>query len=188
MIYIEKQIPYKISRLQANNSSAMEKLTNEIPTPNSQTFTVSNWYLPPENSHYLQRTGISLMELQPDTKVHEVTCADVNDHDTVWDLTASPNVRSEYLVNAAMDANSRFLSDPQQPTRQDPATGAFSSPDVMIVHATFWDRYHWEPLDALSSDHRQILITIHLPSEKLKGINCSSGIGRRGSGRFYNSS
>ena len=74
MIYIRKQIPYKISHPQANNSSAMEKLMIEIPTPNSQTFTVSNWYLPPENSHYLQRTGVSLSEHQPDTKANEVIC------------------------------------------------------------------------------------------------------------------
>ena len=100
MIYIRKRIPYKISHPQATNSSAIEKLTIEIPTPNSQTLTVSNWYLPPENSHYLQRTGISLSELQPDTKIHEVICTDVNAHDTARDQTASPKARGEYLVNA----------------------------------------------------------------------------------------
>ena len=66
---------------QANNSSAMEKLTIDIPTPNRQTFTVYNWYLPSENSLHLKRTGISLSELQPETKVHEVICADVNAQD-----------------------------------------------------------------------------------------------------------
>ena len=64
MIYIQKQIPYKICHPQTNNSSAMENLTIEIPTSNSQTLTVSKWYLPPHNSHYLQRIGISLSELQ----------------------------------------------------------------------------------------------------------------------------
>ena len=49
------------------------------------------------------------------------------------------------------------------------ATMAFSSPDVTIVHAAFLDRYDWEPLDALSFDHRPILITIQLPTEKLWG-------------------
>ena len=139
MIYIRKFIPYNIRNPQATNTSAIEKLTIEIPTPNSQTFTVSNWYVPPENSHYLQRTGISLSELQPDTKVHEKICADVNAHDTAWDQTANPNARREYLVNAAMDANSTFLNDPGQPTRQDSATDAISSPDVIITHEAIRD-------------------------------------------------
>ena len=137
MIYTRKHIPYKISHPQANNSSAIEKQTIEIPTPNGQTFTVSNWYLPPENSHYVQRTNNSLSELQPDTKEHVVICADVNAHYTAWNQTANPNTRGEYLANAAMDANSTFLNDPEQPTRQDLATGALSSPDVAIIHAAF---------------------------------------------------
>ena len=62
-----------------------------------------------------------------------------------------------------------FPNDPKQPIRQDPATGDFSSPDAMIVHAAFQDRYDWEPLDTLSSDHRLILTTNHLPTEKLRG-------------------
>ena len=175
MIYIRKQIPYKICHPKATNSGTMEKLTIENPTPNSQTFNVSNLYLPPENKHYLQRTGISLSEFQPDTKVHEVICADVNAHDTAWYQTANPNTRGEYLVNAAMDANSTFHNDSEQPTRQDPATGDFSFPEVI---ATFRDRYDWEPLDTLSSDHRPILITIHLVIQKLRGVYGSSRIGR----------
>ena len=118
MIYIRKQIPYTISHPQATNSSMMEKLTIEIPTPNSKTFSVSNWYLPPENSHYIKRTGISLSELQPDIKVHEVTCADINAHDSAKDQTANPNARGEYLVNTAMDLSSTYLNDPEHPTRQ----------------------------------------------------------------------
>ena len=78
-----------------------------------------------------------------------------------------------------MDVNSTFLNDQQQPTRQDPATGTFSSPDATIVHAAFRDRHGWEPLDTLSSDDRPILIKIHLPTEKMKGENGSSGIGRK---------
>ena len=66
-----------------------------------------------------------------------------------------------------MDVNSTFLNDPKQPTRQDPATGAFSSPDGTIINAAFRERYEWEPLDTLSSDHCPITITFHLPTEKL---------------------
>ena len=93
----------------------MEKLTIEIPTLNSHTFTVSNSYLPPENSYYLQRASISLSELQPDTNMHEVIFADVEAHDTAWDQIANPNARGVYLVNAAMDASGTFLKDPSSP-------------------------------------------------------------------------
>ena len=124
--------------------------------------------------------GFSLSELKPDTKVHEVICVDVNAHDTARDQTANPNARGEYLVNAAMDVNGTLLNDPKQPTRQVPATDAFSSPDVTIVHAAFQDIYHWEPRDTLLSEHRPIRITIHLPTEKQRGKNGLSGIGRMG--------
>ena len=95
---------------------------------------------------------------------------------TACNQTSNPNARGEYVVNAAMDVNSAFLNDPEQPTRQDTATDAFSSPDGTIVHAALRDRYDWEPLDTLSSDHHPILITIHLPTEKLRGKNGSSVI------------
>ena len=65
---------------------------------------------------------MSLSELQPDAKVHEVICADVNAHNTTWDQRAISNARGEYLILAAKDANSTFLNDPKQPTRQDIAT------------------------------------------------------------------
>ena len=113
MIYIRNIFPTK----SVTNTNAMEKLTTEILPQNSKTLTVSNWHLQLENSHYLQRTGILLSELHPNTKIHEVTFADVNAHDTAWDQTANPNARGEYLVNAVMDENSTFLNDPEQTTR-----------------------------------------------------------------------
>ena len=143
-------------------------------------FTVSNCYVPLENTHYIQRKDISLWKLQPDIKVHKVICANVNANDTVWDQTANPNARGEYLVNVAMDAKSAFLNDPVQPTRQNPAKGAFTSTDGKIIHAAFRDRYDWDPIDTLSSNHRPIQIIIHLPTKKMRGENSSSGIGRKG--------
>ena len=179
MIYIRNEIPYKISHQQAINSNAIEKLTIEIPTETNQTFTVSNWYLPPEKSHHLQWTDISFSELQPDIILHEVICADDNAHDFAWDQITNPNARGEYLSSAAMDANCTFFNDPELPTRQDQATGGFSS-DVPIVHAALRDTCDLESFDTLSPDHWPILITLHLSTEKLRGGNSRSGIGGRG--------
>ena len=52
-------------------------------------------------------------------------------------------------MNAAMDTNRSFLNDLEQPTRQDPATDAYYTPDVAVVHAAFRDRYNWEQLDTM---------------------------------------
>ena len=68
-----------------------------------------------------------------------------------------------------MDAKRTFLNELEQTTRQDPSTGALSSPDITIVHAAYKNRCYCEPLDILSSDHRPILIVIHLPTEKVSG-------------------
>ena len=125
-------------------------------------------YLLLENSQCLQITCISLSEHQPNTKVHEVICADDSVHDAALDQTVTPNARDEYLVNIVMDTNSTFFIDADQPTIREPATGAFSSPDVIIVHAALRDRYNLKPLYTLSSDHRQIIITVHLPTVELK--------------------
>ena len=137
------------------------------------------WHLLQESSHYLQRTGISLRELPPDTKVHEAICADVNHNDTARDQTANLNAWGGYILSVGRDAKIVFLNDLEQPTRHNPASGAFSSPDVTIVHAALGDRYDCEPLHTLSSNHCPVLITIHLPTEKLTGLNGSFGIGRR---------
>ena len=88
----------------------------------------------------MQSTGITLSELHSDNNVYEVIYADVNAHHTARDETANPNARDQYLVNSARHANCTFLNDPEQPSRHDPATGAFSSHDVANVHAALRDR------------------------------------------------
>ena len=106
----------------------------------------------------MQRTGISLPELQPDTKVLEVIGADVNAHDRASDQTANPNARGEYLVDAAMDVNCTFLFDPEEHTRHCSVMGAISSPDATIVYAAIRDIYDLEPHGTQSSGHHPILV------------------------------
>ena len=68
-----------------------------------------------------------------------------------------------------MDAEGGFFNDAELATSQDPASGGFSSPDVTIVHNGIHHHCDWTPLDSLSSDHRPILTTLHLPSQQRKG-------------------
>lgn len=71
------------------------------------------------------------------------------------------------LAEKVLDANGFFLND-EQPTRQDPATGSFSSPDITVAHETLMNKCDWTPCDFLASDHRPILITLDLPNERIK--------------------
>ena len=162
-----KQPPYKVCNSPGSVLSALEKLV-EIPTPQMQTVTISNWYLPPKNSHYLQKTGFDLNDLKVDLKLHEVICADLNALDQVWDQIANPDERDHHHAETVMNANKTFLND-SNPTRQDPATGSFFSPDVTVVHAALRDKYDWQPIYSLSSDHHPIILTLHLSAEKMTG-------------------
>ena len=67
-----------------------------------------------------------------------------------------------------LDAGSDFLNT-GAPTRQCPSTGGFSTPDVTIVHESLQGLCDWSPCYSLSSDHRNIAITLNLTAEHLKG-------------------
>ena len=110
----------------ANNAnSSLECLATEIPVPGS-TLKIPNWYLPSESSNYLQRRETIYLDLQ------KIVCADLNAHDPAWDKEVRGDVRGEWLAETLLDANGTLLND-GRPTRQEPATSNFSTPDVTIV-------------------------------------------------------
>ena len=168
LTYVRKTLSYRLLEHAGNEEGALERLTVEIPVPQKQLITVSNWYLPPENSHFLQRIGFSMEDFHPTLSESEIVCADLNAHDQLWDPVANSDERGELLAEAVLDANGAFLND-GRPTRQDPAHGHLSAPDVTIVHESLQDKCEWLPLDCLSSDHKPIITTLLLPAEKLRG-------------------
>ena len=167
--YVKKSLPYKVCRRLNNEEGALERLSIQIPISNQQTVTISNWYLPQENSHFLQRFGISMSVFQPEIQKNEIICADLNAHNEIWNKHAHSDDKGAQLAKAIMDAEGGFLNDAELATRQDPAFGGFSSPDVTIVHNGIHHHCDWTPLDSLSSNHRPILTTLHLPSQQRKG-------------------
>ena len=71
-----------------NEEGALERLSIQMPISNQQTVTISNWYLPPENSHFLQRIGFSMFVFQPEIQDNEIFCADLNAHNEIWEKHA----------------------------------------------------------------------------------------------------
>ena len=67
-----------------------------------------------------------------------------------------------------LDANGDFMNT-CAPTRQDPSTGGFSTPDVTIVHESLQELCDWSPCEFISSDHITITITLNLQAEQPKG-------------------
>ena len=105
---------------------------------------------------------------QPEIQENEIICADLNAHNQIWDKHARFDDRGAHLAEAIMDAEEDFLNDAELATHLNPAFGGFSFPDVTIVHNSIHHHCASTPLDSLSSDHRPILKTLHLPSQQRK--------------------
>ncbi|MES9973890.1 MAG: reverse transcriptase family protein, partial [Candidatus Thiodiazotropha sp.] len=166
LIYVRKDIPYKVVQRHQQSNAAFEQLSLDIPTV-TDPIRISNWYLPPANSPYLRRMEFVEQDLTFDITSNEIVCADLNAHDPTWDCIARSDERGELIAETIMDINGTILND-SQPTRQDPGTGKLSSPDITFTHETLMCKCDWTPGDFLSSDHRPILITIAIPAVKLK--------------------
>ena len=108
---VKKSLPYKVCRPFNNEEGALERLSIQIPISNQQTVTISNWYLPSENSHFLQRIGFSMSVFQPEIQENEIICADLNAHNEIWDKHAHSDDRGAQLTEAIMDAKRGFLND-----------------------------------------------------------------------------
>ena len=111
LTYVKKSLPYKVCRPLNNEEGALERLSIQIPIPNQQTVTISNWYLSPKNSHFLQRIGFSMSVFKPEIQENEIICADLNAHNEIWDKHAHFDDRGAQLEETIMDAEGGFLND-----------------------------------------------------------------------------
>ena len=110
-MYVKKSLPYKVCRPINNEEGALERLSIQMPISNQQTVTISNWYLPPENSHFLQRIGFSMFVFQPEIQENEILCADLNAHSEIWDKHAQSDDTGAQLAEAIIDAEKTSFSD-----------------------------------------------------------------------------
>ena len=88
-----------------------------------------------------------------------VICGDFNAHHVSWDEYAQGMPRGAELYNWVEENEMAVLND-GKPTRAalfQQGCG-LSGPDITIVNSEAADRFSWQPLNELSSEHSQILI------------------------------
>ena len=88
-----------------------------------------------------------------------VICSDFNAHHVSWDEYAQGMPRGAELYNWVEENEMAVLND-GKPTRAawiQQGCG-LSAPDITIVNSEAADRFSWQPLNELSSDHSLILI------------------------------
>ena len=92
-----------------------------------------------------------------------VICCDFNAHHVSWNEYAQGMPRGAELYNWVEENEMAVLND-GKPTRaaQFQQGCVLSAPDITIVNSEAADRFSWQPLNELSSDHSPILIKWNL--------------------------
>ena len=161
---IHRDLHCKIVDAEVKDDWGIEALSIVIPMANGTKTKITNMYISPESSPYFRNLGVTQPTIPIEMEEGDIICGDLNAHDDLWDVRVNPNNRGRDLIDALIDGNGTILNDGSA-TRQDPATGNTSTPDVTIVHTNEIEQYSWEALDILASDHKPILITIDRGTE-----------------------
>ena len=91
-IILKKKIPYAVVQPKVKKRGLDHQIV-KIPLKESDTFTIHNLYLPPENSPYLRRIGYTEGDLPITKESNEIWCVNLNAHSSLWDEHAQPNER-----------------------------------------------------------------------------------------------
>ena len=158
MTYIKKGIPY--SEVPAAQQGPLEKPHVTIPTTRRQHLTIANTYFQPTSSNYVQ--PMEDRQIWVDTleaRGPSIICGDFNAHHVSWDEYAQGMPRGAELYNLVKENEMAVLTDgkPTRAARFLQGCG-LSAPDITIFNSEAADRFSWQPLNELISDHSPILI------------------------------
>ena len=158
LTHIKKGIPY--SEVPAAQQGPLDKLHVTIQTTRRQHLTIANAYFPPVSSNYVQpmedrQNWVNDLEARGPS----VICGDFNAHHVSWDEYAQGMPRGAELYNWVEENEMAVLND-GKPTRaaRFQQGCCLCAPDITIFNSEAADRFSWQPLNELSSDHSQILI------------------------------
>ena len=154
---IEKGIPY--SEVPAAQQGPLEKLHVTIPTTRRQHLTIASAYFPPASSNYVQpMEDRQTWEDTLETRGPSVICGDFDAHHMSWDEYAQCMPRCADLYNW-VEENEMVVLNAGKPTRaaRFQQGCGLSAPYITIVNSEAADRFSWQPLNELSSDHSPIL-------------------------------
>lgn len=96
------------------------------------------------------------------TKEFDIILGDTNAHSLLWDDSwdkPEADERGRVLENWCATYNMTAINDGKATRRSRNAEGKGTAPDQAFVHASKMDRFTWEVVDDLPSDHKPIIIT-----------------------------
>jgi exonuclease III len=157
--FIRKGLHYKAEMVRSSRFVEIQRIT--IWRGRKRTWSIYNVYLPPVREDRataeaeVVRSALHSIELTPDVLV----CGDFNAHSERWDHKAGRNERAE-LIEDWMDRHEMTTLNDGSATRftRDDRSVNCSTPDLTICRVSHMERYEWEALHMLSSDHLPILV------------------------------
>ena len=121
-----------------------------------KTLKMVNVYVPPARSRGGGDTCTGWINALPLEK-EWIVIGDLNAHHEWWDAVVPRDTRGEELADALDEKQCMVLNDGTA-TRYHKGTGIRSTPDVFVCHTEEADKWSWEVLAGLSSDHLPILV------------------------------
>ena len=151
LTYIKKGIPY--SEVPAVQQGPLEKLHVTIQTTHRQHLTIANVYFPPASSNYVQPMEDRL------TWVDTLEARGPPSSAVISMLIMCPGTSTPKACPGERSSTMAMLNDgkPTRAARFQQGCG-LSAPDITIVNSEAADRFSWQPLNELSSDHSPILV------------------------------
>ena len=147
------------------NTHNIELQMVKVHINNTKHITIANIYIPPgdtTSTHYKTADTDIQHCIQYITNIpHSVLTGDVNAHSTLWHSYTDDH-RGQLIADGISNSDHITLNT-NTPTRVPNTTlQQTSSPDIITVSNTLYNRTSWTTQHALSSDHLPIITTINI--------------------------
>ena len=148
----------KTALLGQQNCSPVELQQLLIHTARRSQFSVSNFYIPPDNSNYSgpSNSHTTWLLLVPDGP--SLICENFNAYNVAYDEYIHPDTKGQAIHNW-MEEYGKILFNNGSPTRTSrlPDENKLSVPDLTLANPATVERCSWEALYDLQLDHLPIL-------------------------------
>ena len=150
LTYISKELTFKENG--HSQRGVVELLSVSIHQSGTKWITINNLYIPPRD-----QADLSWIPVQSNS----VYAGDFNGHSQIWDEIQPTDARGEQILDWVLENDLQCMND-GSPTRLNPGTGGFSTPDVTLVTPELGTKTKWTVIEetAMGSDHSPIVIEI----------------------------
>ena len=151
LTYVSEELTFR------NNGHSQRGLVELLSVSIQQTgkkwLTLNNLYIPP---------GVGVTDLSWIPVVtNSVFAGDFNGHSPAWDLLQPPDTRGEQILDWSLDNSLECVND-TAPTRLNPGTSGWSTPDITFVTPELTTKTKWAVIEetAMGSDHQPIVVEV----------------------------